>query len=105
MTKVDSRGQLEIKFNQEMIMFLQPVNYTKLFQFEVVSALDGAVSIGKSVNHSLDGSTKYLWQTYDTEKLQEQYFNFYWAVTEYTSESIKFKFYFEEPEEVSSTNF
>jgi hypothetical protein len=67
--------------------------------------MDETISIGKSINHKLDGSTSRLWSMYETDNLQDQYFNFNWTVTEYSSSSIKFRFYFEKPEQVSASGF
>jgi hypothetical protein len=67
--------------------------------------MDETISIGKSTNQSQDGSLGGLWSMYETEKLQDQYFNFYWNVTEYSTSSIKFRFFFEEPEQVSASGF
>ena len=67
--------------------------------------MDETISIAKSTNQSQDGSTGRLWEMYKTDMLLDQYFNFYWTVTEYSSSSIKFRFYFEKPEQVSASGF
>jgi hypothetical protein len=100
MTNVTPRGELELLFNQEMLMIKNESSFDKVFKFSVISALELTESVGYYAN--MNGMN---YQRYNTSIPEEVYFNFNWTIIDYNSKSLKFKFIFENPEKISSTNF
>jgi hypothetical protein len=101
MIKVSPLGELELIFSEDVFKLSEPVDFSELFKFQIISSLDGTISLGYYSGYRYNDTDKELYEKYDTDNSIEDYFNFNWTVKEYNSANLTFKFDFEKPETIS----